>query len=447
MNAQDTIDLERRPKLAPESQQNAGVWKRWYPMWIALAAIPMSFGITWMFTGQHMFSAVVTAIVTLLSLVVLKTWQSRGRVSLAQTIFVVPAIVALGCFCISQLVPLASRQATIAKLRNSNIKFRAIVPVADGEWLLGSSSGTPPLPTWFANWFGPDCMTEVRSLSGELQDLQEFDYHRIPKASIAEIKIRRSKGEPVLRADFVDWLDTCTASLDLDLKQIHAKELELLERLPPRLYEVSLSFDGPVPAFQLACPPNMLTLAGESLSKQAVETVLANRSKNYWTSLHVKRVSSEAIEAIGDTRSVRWFGTNWEVSNLQMLAAQKIRHLGLFSVALPEPAEMKRIAMPPRQDTGSEEVAIFWSEIYFQQLEELARILRCKLLATDLVLSDGQLRELFENQHLEKVESWYRAPTGKIERAVKHRGKSIEYQVGNSPPPRDSSTGIEVGAK
>lgn len=447
MNAQDSSDLEQRAEPAPEAKQDTGIWNRWYPMWIALAAIPASFGITWVFTGQHMFSAVVTAIVTLVLLVVLKTWQSRGRVSLAQTIFVVPAVVALGCFCISQLMPLASRQATISKLRDSNIKFKAIVPVAAGEWLLGSSSGTPPLPAWFAKWFGPDCMTEVRSLSGELQDLQEFNYRGIPNASIAEIKIRRSKGEPRLEADFVDWLITCTASLDLDLKQVHAEELELLERLPPRLYEVSLSFEGPVPAFQLACQPNMLTLAGESLSQQSVESVLSNRSENYWTSLHVKRVSSEAIEAIGNTRSVRWFGTNWEVSNLQMLAAQKIRHLGLFSVVLPAPAEMKRIALPQRQVTGSENVAIFWSEINFQQLEEFARILRSKFLDTDLVLSDGQLRELFENQHLEKVGCWYRAPTGKIERAVKHRGKAIEYQVGNSPPPRDSSTGIEVGAK
>lgn len=428
-------------------------WLIWYPHIFAGLAVPAVFVPLWLAYGQRMFAAVMAAIASLCLLTVLRLWQSRGRLSLAITAFVIPALVALVCVGAMKLTPLAARQATIDRLRTSDLQFTLRVPTVNGEWVHDQSGFL--LPLWLAERIGPDCLTSVRRMSANLGDLQNFDYRSIPSEELTEIHITRESKSPRLSRDLAQWLATCQrAKIHIDLKHVTRDELLIIEQFPPHLlYEIILGFDGEIPGFALPGHPFQASFLGESISAAAASQLMAGRRERFLNSFHVSSISPEAIHAIGGNGYVRqliWYGTDFETEDLEALRKQTIPYQGLYAISLPNAKIIDKLSasLPPRPTEVNDEkmrlldLAVVDSQVSFAQLHALCKYLPYESISTDLVLSAENLQQCWAHTSLKKVTCVSEAEDGVLKRAVFERGSETpvqQYQLFGTP--RDPQTG------
>ena len=416
----------------------AAIWLKWYPHLLAILAVPLVFLPLWLSYGQHMFAGVLAAVVSLSVLTVLRFWQARGKLSLALTAFVIPAIVALVCVGVLKLVPLAARQSTIDLLRNSDLQFALKVPTVQGEWVHDQTGNM--LPLWFAERIGPDCLTTVRRLGAKLGDLQNFDYNQIPTEELTEIRITRETSQPLLQDHLVQWLHSCKrVQLHIDFKHVTRDEIREIERLPANsLYEITLAFDGEIPELSIPGHPWQVTVLGESISVAAAKKLIQDRKLRFSTTLGTKRVSPEVIKTIcdGGIRQLICYGTAFDIEDVQALAPQTVSHLGLHEVSLPSANRLRTLsnAIPAsasreNAELARENLALIGSEVSFEQLVLLAKILPYKSFATDLLLSPEQLKGFWANTSVDSLDCVTKDSTGTLKRTILERDSESPARV------------------
>ena len=423
-----------------------GYWSRWYPHGIAAVAIPIVYFATNFFFGQRLLAA-VSAIATYLAvLTALKVWQSKGQLSLATTAFLLPLLTALVCLSLSSLTPLAVRQRTISKLRDTNLTMAVKLPIRNGEWIHNEEGFM--FPIWFGKLFGPDCMTEVRKLGGKLADLQRFEYQSIPASSLIELRLTRQQATPPLEEELVEWLAKYAhVELDLELQHVLPKEVIRLERLPPPLlHEVVLGFDGAIPVMHLPGQPISLSVSGKSISPGAIVALLENRHERVLTQIRVEEISPVSIEAIQNAQILLWSGVRWDVEDLRAYATQRIEHTGFLEAHFPAADEIREVAVSLKRGSLDEESAriqslsVYQSGVRFDQLLALVECLGCKELSTDLVLTQSNLTTLWKIRGLEQID--YAQRTGGVfYRVVQRRGAEPDSRHPVVYPARDPSTG------
>ena len=148
--------------------------RTYLPHCCSLLALPICYATVLLISDQQLL-AVCTAALGVVSVFFLcRTVQSRGQVSLAITIFVLPLLVAGGCAILLQLTPFVNRQRSIEALRAAGVAFRASPPDQSGEWQQ-NRSGTM-LPSWIAKTIGSDCLSEIRSINGALGAFKSISY-------------------------------------------------------------------------------------------------------------------------------------------------------------------------------------------------------------------------------------------------------------------------------
>lgn len=414
-----------------------------------------------------MFAAVIAAIVSLTLLTVLRLWQARGRLSLAITAFVLPALVALVCVGIMRLMPLAARQSTISMLRNSDIQFTLRVPTVNGEWVHDQTGFLIPL--WLADRIGPDCLTTVRRMGANLEDLQNYDYRSIPTADLTEIRISRESREPRLQSDLIQWLGTCPrAELHVDIKHISKDEIELIEALPANfLKEAILGFEGEIPEFDLPGHPLQACFRGTTISAPVAAKLMDGRRDRFLTTIHVESLQPDAIKAAcGDAvvRQLVWSGVQLTVEDIEAMSQQTVQHFGLFQVSLPPANAIRELAkslpkrsfetteLEPFEDETAEKqlvnFAITGSRVSFQQLAAICQCFPYESISTDLAISPQQISELWAASHIKSITCVSKSENGQLKRAIFERGNDTpvqQYQLYIEP--RDAKTGKVINVK
>ena len=177
------------------------------PHFCSLVALPICYTSVLLHSDQQLLAVCAAALGVIFAFLVCRTVQRRGQVSLAVTIFVLPLLVAGSCAILLQLTPFVNRQRSIAALRAAGVGFQARPPDQTGEWLQ-NRSGTM-LPVWIAKTIGSDCLSEIRSIDGELGAFQSISYGHLDVSRLNRVTFKQQSKNSHVTNDLVDWLNAC----------------------------------------------------------------------------------------------------------------------------------------------------------------------------------------------------------------------------------------------
>ncbi|HBE66829.1 MAG TPA: hypothetical protein DDW52_01640 [Planctomycetaceae bacterium] len=402
-------------RLAPQATPKQSSLSRWIPYVVAAVSVPIVYLTVVAMLDRQMLAAVLASIVSLTLLTIIKTWQTRGRLSLAATTIVLPLLAALCCVALLKLAPLAERQAAIEQLRAANIQSRLKAPSIQGEWAQDSSGFL--IPVWLARWFGPDCLTEVRELDFDLADVGDINFDSIPTGALREVKIRRARATPKLAKTMVDWLNTLSdVQLTIQFESVTDNDLKEIARIKPGLLNnVHLDFGSePIRPVSNTTYSSRVVLGGSTLSAEVARQLVSVRTQNTLTSFLVPKLEPGAAEVLVENKSrfLRFDETELTASEIAAISSGRLRHLVLFDCSLPSASEIRDAAAARGQAKSSSSPApddIRWLTIYegssnLNQILTIAEAFECYSLSCDLVLDKAEASRILTSTRLTSVD-------------------------------------------
>ena len=186
-------------------KQTNVVWGTYLHYFASLLVIPISYLSILLFIGQQSLAVFGAALGAVVVYVICKTIQRRGKISLALMIFVFPLLMAGGCILFLQLAPFVNHHQRIGLLRNAGFTINTRPPDQLGEWLQ-NRSGTM-LPVWTVKWMGSDCLSEIRSIQGELGAFQSIAYAQLDISRASEVEFRQESIDSHVSLELVHWLN------------------------------------------------------------------------------------------------------------------------------------------------------------------------------------------------------------------------------------------------
>jgi hypothetical protein len=181
------------------------VWGTYLPYFASLLVIPIIYLSILLLIGQQSLAVFGAALGAVVVYIICKTIQRRGKISLALMIFVLPLLMAGGCVLFLQLAPFVNHHQRIGLLRNAGINVNARPPDQLGEWLQ-NRSGTM-LPVWLVKLMGSDCLSEIRSIGGELGAFQSVSYAQLDMSRAREVEFRQESIDSHVSLELVHWLN------------------------------------------------------------------------------------------------------------------------------------------------------------------------------------------------------------------------------------------------
>ncbi|MFN9413042.1 MAG: hypothetical protein ACK57V_11810 [Pirellula sp.] len=186
-------------------KQTNVVWGTYLPYFASLLVIPISYLSILLLIGQQSLAVFGAALGAVVVYIICKTIQRRGKISLALMIFVLPLLMAGGCILFLQLAPFVNHHQRIGLLRNVGIEVDARPPDQLGEWLQ-NRSGTM-LPVWLVKLMGGDCLSEIRSIQGELGAFQSISYAQLDMSRAHTVTFIQESKNSHVTIELVDWLN------------------------------------------------------------------------------------------------------------------------------------------------------------------------------------------------------------------------------------------------
>ncbi|MEM8734490.1 MAG: hypothetical protein AAGG44_09730 [Planctomycetota bacterium] len=116
--------------------------------------------------GLGMLAVVMAAVGAVLGYTLCRIVQARGQVSLVVTAVLFTTLAAILCVALLKLAPYRDRHRGIEALRAAQMTMTLRPPGQQNEWLIDRSGNM--IPIWLANVIGPECLSELRSIEGEL---------------------------------------------------------------------------------------------------------------------------------------------------------------------------------------------------------------------------------------------------------------------------------------
>ncbi len=250
---------------------------------------------------MHALAAAISIIVGLTTYTIAKLVQSRGKLSLKLTIFVLPLLTAVVCVALLQLNPYRQRHLAISALKNAGLNVRVRRPDIQGEWFRDRRSGLL-LPYWLIRLCGEHSTSEASSVRGDLESFQTLDISRLRLVNLLEIQLNREGADPALSPQMIASLTQFRQlrSIELDLEKLTVDDMDGLMELEKLKGIKSIQICAPTGKIgrgvDLSVLPQncSLILNGFELTTEQASQIKHLRSID----LTLKTVSADAIETL-----------------------------------------------------------------------------------------------------------------------------------------------------
>ncbi|QDT09307.1 hypothetical protein [Planctomycetes bacterium K23_9] len=269
--------------------------RRLLPYFASIAVIlPVYFGTSY-FAGQPMLGVALAALSSLSVFILVRLFQLRGKLTLSLTVFGFPLLIALGFACFAALDPFFKLQRHANMLRDAGLTFRGRAPDELGEWK--RTHDGVMLPTWLANRIGPDCMTKISSIHGDIGRLQSIPFRELG-SSIRSLNLRRDERAPAVSPELVDWLNKLEEPrLFFSIDHYSDEDGKALSKLQHRYSNFSLSINNRTGDLSKLGRVSNLNLQGDVLTSVQAKQISALPSL-YTLELNLIEHSADSLQAL-----------------------------------------------------------------------------------------------------------------------------------------------------
>ncbi len=253
---------------------------------------------------MHGLAAAAAFVLGLMVFIYARVIQSRGKLSLKMTIFVLPLVTALLCIGLQQLNPYLQRQRTNSALKRPRLTVYQGNSQVLGEWYRDKNTGVL-LPTWLIRLCGDDAMGEVHTIEGTFEALDSVDLHKLYLPKLRTVRLSREGTEPPVTAELIAFLIALSKRQEMQI-ELFLDEIALADM--PAIKELSkfpetgtlqfTSFANKVqPDVDLSVLPAncFLRLSGDRLTLPQAKQIRDLR----YVALSVSDISATHIEALG----------------------------------------------------------------------------------------------------------------------------------------------------
>jgi len=176
-----------------------------WPYTIALLVGAVTYMAVFWWSAMHGLAAAATFLLGLIVFICSRLIQSRGKLSLKVTIFVMPLVTVMLCIGLQQLNPYLQRQRTNSALKRTGLTVYQRNSQVLGEWYRDSSTGVM-LPYWLVRLCGDDAMGEVHSIHGSFEALQSVDLQKLYLPKLRSVHLSREGAEPPVSVELIEFL-------------------------------------------------------------------------------------------------------------------------------------------------------------------------------------------------------------------------------------------------
>ncbi|WP_372895246.1 hypothetical protein [Stieleria sp.] len=363
-------------------------------------------------SDQQMLAVALSAVAALLGFMSCRLIQLRGKLTLAMLVVGLPFVASLVLVTTRHLQPFVQRERSISILRGTRMQFRVRSASQVGEWQRDQSGNM--LPTWVATRIGPDCLSQLTTLSGSLSELQSVRFTAIDRSVVSRIALHRVFGDSgPIAPELIDWLNgTDAATIQFSLSNFTTADGEALAGLRNK-YQLTIenvdSLTGDLSRIKTA---KRVKLYGESLSEEQARQ-LAQLSATEIT-LDGFRLSPNVIEclndqSISDHADLLITHTSIDVPTLDAILRLRDRSIELRNVRLPTLSRKMQVGLRTERDVdaslspGAFSVLVNGGNLTISDVHRLIALFRCKRLHIDLAPSETDIDSLWEFSCLKQV--------------------------------------------
>ena len=278
-----------------------------WPYAIALLVGSVSYMAVFWWTAMHGLAAAAAFVFGLMVFICSRVIQSRGKLSLKMTIFVLPLVTALFCIGLQQLNPYLQRQRTNSALKRPRLAVYQRNSEILGEWYRDSNTGVM-LPTWLVRLCGDDAMGEVHTIEGTFEALGSVDLHNLYLPKLRTVRLSREGSGPPINPKLIAFLVALSKrqamQVVLFLDEITLADMPAIKELSkfPKTgtLQITSSANKIPPDVDLSVLPvnGWLQLIGDRLTLPQAKQI---RDLGY-VALFVSDISAAHIEALGNPK-------------------------------------------------------------------------------------------------------------------------------------------------
>ena len=345
--------------------------RRLSPYLCGIAGVGVTYPVAQVAIGKPMLSASIAVFIFVAGYMACRLVQLRGRLTVAMAVFGLPLVTALSFFGIERYTELSQRQATFDALADAGIKFRARMPDRTGEWTQDESGNF--VPVWFADRIGADCLRELASIEGTLEDLQRHEYREIDSSDLRFVTMDWAESDTQVTNGFLAWLESL--------------------RLDGLMIKLRLSGEGSQRAVAQAV--------------QMVRDISSTRSNSH-TYIDVEgrrglpRDVAASLTQLSPETTLTLRGVTIGKRELKMLADQGFASIVLDGVQLP--VRLGGVSESISGNRMSDLRVVTGRMLSPNFMNDLARVFRCRSLACETTARDEEI--VWSGTVLESVYVW-----------------------------------------
>lgn len=390
-------DAERTAKGRPTHGDGSKHRRRLGPFLLLLGAMLVAQPIVLLAAGQQALAACVAVVAILAGSIVYRMIRQKGRVSLAIAVIVVPLLAAVGLSSFRYISPLISRQRTFHQLAQTQIGYQSRSPRSLDRWLTDRSGNL--VPKWLVGIIGEDCLTELRSMDGELSELQSVRFQSLDAVNLSNLKLRKSNRDTIIEPALVEWINS-HPRIHLRMTIDHYSDFdgEALSRLD-RPFSVHVHVDDESGDLGMLRQAAFVEIYGDRLTTAQCGELftLSELSNLHLTVAFLPRAGLQGISALTHLRHLTLQGTTVDRASLDAIAQLDLMYLSFDNTVLPD---VQSDGDPLRKGTLQ---TLSLTGVGYNQALSLAKYFGCTALITDGPITDQQGANLLELPKLNDV--------------------------------------------
>ncbi|MCO8120707.1 hypothetical protein NHH03_03080 [Stieleria sp. TO1_6] len=378
-----------------------------------LAGLVPIYLVTLFVTGLPLLAVTLAAIAAAVGFIGCLLVRNRGKMSLAIVVIAFPIIASLAFLTIQLLGPLAQRERSIAVLRGSSIGYRVRSADQLGEWQRDRNGRM--LPTWIVNQIGPDCLSELTAIDGDLGAFQSIQFNDIDPSQLSRIELNRYyRDGQAVSPQLVSWLNGVDSTrLRFRLFDLTQADVDALAELQ-RDYQLTIeNVDEYSGDFSRLKSASSLSIRGAELTKQQMRQLAALSATRI--TLDGFQLTADTIASLNDRSTDRSNLTiqNTKLDSAALGALLSVPRCGitLSNVRLPVPGlESYLIGLVTPEDADQRTIPMARSVLVLQGKPTLADAKRmvglfhCQQFMIDLVVSQQQVDSFWDFPELETIQ-------------------------------------------
>ena len=369
---------------------------RLIPYLCAIVALIVAYVGTMVLTDQRILAGMLAAFATILGFIVCRLIQLRGRLTLGILVIGFPLVIAIGFTAMQRLNPFVNHQRSISMLRSSGLTIRTRAASEYGGWKQDQSDENM-LPTWLANRIGPDCLSELTRIEGELAEFQSMRFSEINPSKLRLVKLLRFHESPVISPQLVEWLNRAERArvnlLLADYTDADGAALSSIGRNSWIIIDVD-DFTGDLSMLHGA---GVLHLRGTHLSpKQASQIATLSKTSFVFDGIPLSK------ETVLKFQNESWNSdeiammtiqsSSLDLATLEALA-QLPGRLDFRELNLPR---MKPIEFDSKEKRSRSSMFVSGCNTSFKDARNLISLFRCRNLSIETVASDKEVDTLWD---------------------------------------------------